>query len=77
LTRESEQEQGAKGAVEDLKGRVKESAGALFGDDEARREGRAQQDKADSQQQLAEKETELQQAREKAAIDEERQRREQ
>jgi uncharacterized protein YjbJ (UPF0337 family) len=42
-------EAGAKGVVEGIKGKVKEAAGAATGKDELRREGRAQQEKADSQ----------------------------
>ena len=40
-------EAGVKGIVEDVKGKAKEAAGAIAGKDELRREGRAQQDKAE------------------------------
>lgn len=46
---------GIKVAVEDLKGRAKEAAGAVTGNDALRSEGQAQQDKAESQREVAEK----------------------
>ena len=42
-----------KGAVEGVKGKVKEVAGAVTGRDDLQREGEAQQDKADSQREVA------------------------
>ncbi|RZQ62452.1 MFS transporter [Amycolatopsis suaedae] len=69
--------EGIKGAVEGVKGSVKEAAGALFGNDSLHREGAAQQDKAESQREVAEKEAAAERARAEAAADEQRQRREQ
>jgi uncharacterized protein YjbJ (UPF0337 family) len=46
-------EAGAKGVVEGAKGKVKEAAGALTGNQELRDEGRAQQEKADAQRDVA------------------------
>ena len=42
-----------KGVVEDVKGKVKEAAGALAGRDDLTREGQAQQDKAEAQRDAA------------------------
>jgi uncharacterized protein YjbJ (UPF0337 family) len=69
--------EGVEGVVEDVKGRVKEGAGALAGNDSLRREGAAQQDKAESQREVAEKEAAAEKARAKAAADEQRERAEQ
>lgn len=65
---------GAKGIVEDIKGKAKAAAGALTGKDSLRREGEAQQDKAESQREVARKEAEAEKARAEAAADEARQR---
>jgi uncharacterized protein YjbJ (UPF0337 family) len=46
-------EAGAKSAVEDVKGRVKEAASGLSGKDHLRQEGRAQQDKAAAERDVA------------------------
>jgi len=70
----SGQSEGVRGAVEDIKGRFKEAAGALVGDDATTREGQAQQDKAASQREVAEKEAEAERARAKADRDEARER---
>jgi uncharacterized protein YjbJ (UPF0337 family) len=40
--------------LEDVKGRVKEAAGSLFGDKSKKSEGRAQQEKAEAQEKAAE-----------------------
>jgi uncharacterized protein YjbJ (UPF0337 family) len=56
-------EAGAKGVAEGVKGKVKEAAGALTGNDEMRREGEAQQDKAEAQRDVARKEGEAEKAR--------------
>jgi uncharacterized protein YjbJ (UPF0337 family) len=76
VDREDRQE-GIKGAVEELKGRVKETVGTFLGNDSAQREGRAQQDKAAAQQKIAEHEEEADRARERARFEEEWQRSEQ
>lgn len=67
-------EAGAKGVVEGVKGKVKEAAGALTGKDELKREGQAQQAKADSQREVAEKEADAEKARGEAAAHEAEQR---
>ena len=56
-------EAGAKGVVEGVKGKVKEAAGALSNDEEMRQEGRAQQEKAEAQRDVARKEAEAEKAR--------------
>lgn len=63
-----------KGVVEDVKGKVKEAAGALTGRDELKREGEAQQDKAESQREVARKEGEAEKARVEASVHEAEQR---
>jgi uncharacterized protein YjbJ (UPF0337 family) len=67
-------EAGAKGVAEGLKGKVKEAAGALTGKDELKREGEAQQAKADAQRDVAAKEAEAETARARAAAHEAEQR---
>jgi uncharacterized protein YjbJ (UPF0337 family) len=70
-------ESGIKGVAEDAKGKLKEAAGTLTGKDSLKREGQAQQDKAESQREVAAKEAEAEKARAKATADEARQRAEQ
>jgi uncharacterized protein YjbJ (UPF0337 family) len=67
----------AKGVAEEVKGRAKEAAGALSGDDEMRREGKAQQDKAAAQRDVARSEAEAEKARATAKAREAEQRRHQ
>jgi uncharacterized protein YjbJ (UPF0337 family) len=67
-------EAGVKGVVEGVKGKVKEAAGALTGKDELRREGQAQQEKAEAQRDVATKEAEADKARVVAAAREAEQR---
>ena len=67
-------EAGAKGVVEGIKGKVKEAAGALSGQDELRREGEAQQEKATAQRDVARKEAEAEKARAVASAREAEQR---
>jgi uncharacterized protein YjbJ (UPF0337 family) len=67
-------EAGAKGVVEDLKGKAKEVVGEITGDDSKEREGRAQQDKAQSQRDVAKHEAEADAARSEAAVHEAEQR---
>lgn len=55
--------EGVEGVVEDVKGRFKQAAGALTGDDSTVREGEAQQDKAAAQREAAEKEAEAERSR--------------
>ena len=49
-------EEGIKGVVEDVKGKAKEAVGTVTGRDDLVREGKAQQDKADAQKDVAKKE---------------------
>ncbi|MDQ4069561.1 MAG: CsbD family protein [Actinomycetota bacterium] len=67
-------EAGAKGTVEDVKGRVKEAAGTLLGDSDLEREGEAQQEKADAQRDVAEHEAKADAARAEARARESEQR---
>lgn len=60
---ESGPEAGVKGVVEGVKGKAKEAVGAVTGNDEMRREGEAQQEKADAQRDVAAKEAEAEKAR--------------
>jgi uncharacterized protein YjbJ (UPF0337 family) len=67
-------EAGASGVFEEVKGKAKEAAGAVTGNDRMRQEGRAQQDKADAQGEVAKKEAEAERARAEAEMQEARQR---
>lgn len=55
--------EGVEGVVEDLKGKAKETVGAIKGDENLKQEGQAQQDKADAQREAARKEAEADAAR--------------
>ena len=66
-------EEGVKGVVEDVKGKAKEAVGTLSGRDDLTEEGKAQQDKAEAQRNVAKKEGEAEAARGGAAAAEERQ----
>jgi uncharacterized protein YjbJ (UPF0337 family) len=61
------------GVVEDIKGKAKEAAGVVTGDEDLKKEGRAQQDKAESKRDAARKEAEAEKARVAADLDEARQ----
>ncbi len=67
-------EAGAKGAAEEVKGRVKEAAGTLLGNSDLEREGEAQQEKADAQRDVAEHEAKADAARAEARARESKQR---
>ena len=67
-------EAGLKGAVEGIKGKLKEAVGAVTGNDELRHEGAAQQDKAEALRDVATKEAEAEKARVQANIAEAEQR---
>ena len=67
-------EAGFKGAVEGVKGKLKEAVGAVTGNDELRHEGAAQQDKAEALRDVATKEAEAEKARVQANIAEAEQR---
>jgi len=66
--------EGAKGVVEEVKGRFKEALGAVTGNDSKVREGQAQQDKAAAQREVAEKEAAADRARTEADVHEARER---
>lgn len=66
MANESGPESGVEGVAEDMKGRVKEAAGAVTGDESLKREGAAQQDKAAAQREAAAKEAEAEKARAEA-----------
>jgi uncharacterized protein YjbJ (UPF0337 family) len=72
--RETGPEAGAKGVVEDVKGKAKEAVGAVTGSDSLRDEGRAQQDKAAAERDVAEKEAEAEKSRAEAKAHEAEQR---
>jgi uncharacterized protein YjbJ (UPF0337 family) len=65
---------GAEGVVEDIKGRAKEAIGAVSGNESLRREGEAQQSKADAERDVAAKEAEAEKARGEARTAEAEQR---
>jgi uncharacterized protein YjbJ (UPF0337 family) len=65
-------QEAVEGAVEGVKGKVKEVGGAVTGRDDLIEEGRAQQDKADAQRDAGKKEAEAESARAGAAAAEER-----
>ena len=58
MANESGPEAGVEGVVEDMKGRVKEAAGAVSGNESLTQEGQAQQDKAAALRDAAAKEAE-------------------
>ena len=74
MTNESGPEAGAEGVVEDIKGRAKEAAGAVTGNESLKQEGAAQQDKAAAQRDAAAKEAEAEKARMQARAAETEQR---
>ena len=65
--------EGIEGVVEGVKGKAKEVIGAVTGRDDVKKEGQAQQDKADAQRDAAKKEAEAESARGGAKAAEERQ----
>jgi uncharacterized protein YjbJ (UPF0337 family) len=67
-------EAGAKGIVEDVKGKAKDAIGNLTGNTDLEREGEAQQAKADAQRDVAAKEAEAEKARAEADAQEAQQR---
>ena len=75
--RKSGPAEAVEGVVEGIKGKAKEVAGAVTGQDSLRREGEAQQDKAEAQREVAQKEAEAEKARAEASAQEARQRAEQ
>jgi uncharacterized protein YjbJ (UPF0337 family) len=75
--KDSGPEAGIKGVVEDVKGKAKEVVGTVTGRDDVIREGKAQQDKAEAQRDVAKKEAEAEAARAGAEAAEARQKAEQ
>jgi uncharacterized protein YjbJ (UPF0337 family) len=72
--RDSGPKAGAKGIVEDVKGKAKEVVGEVTGRRDLEREGEAQQEKASAQREVAQKEAEAERARAEAAAHEAEQR---
>jgi len=66
-------QEGVKGVVEDVKGKAKEAVGTVTGRDDMVREGKAQQDKAHAQRDVAKKEAEAESARAGATAADKRQ----
>ncbi|MEC3919005.1 microaggregate-binding protein 1 [Nocardia sp. CDC160] len=66
--------EGAEGIVEGVKGKAKEAAGAVLGNDDLRDEGRTQQQKAEAQRDAAKKEAQAEKDRAVAEAEEQRQR---
>jgi uncharacterized protein YjbJ (UPF0337 family) len=74
MANESGPKSGVEGVTEDVKGRAKEAAGAVTGDESMKQEGQAQQDKAAAQRDVAAKEAEAEKARAAASAAEAEQR---
>jgi uncharacterized protein YjbJ (UPF0337 family) len=66
-------EEGVRGVVEGVKGKAKEAAGSVLGQDDLAREGKAQQDKAEAQRDAAKREAEAEAARGSAEAAEKKQ----
>lgn len=64
----------SEGVVEDLKGKAKDVAGRVTGDEKLEREGEAQQSKADAERDVGEHEAKAETARAEAAAQEAQQR---
>jgi uncharacterized protein YjbJ (UPF0337 family) len=75
--KDSGPEAGIKGVVEDVKGKAKEVVGTVTDRDDLVREGKAQQDKAEAERDVAKKEAEAEAARSGAEAAEARQKAEQ
>jgi uncharacterized protein YjbJ (UPF0337 family) len=65
---------GAKGAVEDIKGKAKEALGHLSSNRSLQREGEAQQDKAAAEREVAKREGQAEKARAEEKLHEGRER---
>ena len=74
VTKDSGPENALKGVVEDIKGKAKEVVGEVTGDDSKEHEGRAQQEKAHAQRDVAEHEAKADAARSEASVHEAEQR---
>lgn len=77
MAEDSGAKHGVDGIVEDVKGKAKEVIGKMTGKEHLEDEGRAQQDKADAQRDVAEHEAKAEAARADAASHEAEQRVEQ
>jgi uncharacterized protein YjbJ (UPF0337 family) len=73
-SKDSGPEAGAKGVVEDVKGKAKEAVGAVVGNEDLEAEGEAQQRKAGAERDVAKKEAEAEKARATAEAHEAEQR---
>lgn len=73
MAEKSGPQEAVEGVVEGVKGKAKEVIGAVTGRDDVKREGEAQQDKADAQRDAAKKEAEAEAARGGAEAAEQRQ----
>lgn len=73
MAEKSGPQEAVEGVVEGVKGKAKEVIGAVTGRDDVKREGQAQQDKADAQRDAAKKEAEAEAARGGAEAAEQRQ----
>jgi uncharacterized protein YjbJ (UPF0337 family) len=73
-SKDSGPEAGAKGVVEDVKGKAKQAVGAVTGNDDLQAEGEAQQRKAEAERDVAKKEAEAEKARATAEAHEAEQR---
>lgn len=71
--RNSGPQEGVRGVVEGVKGKAKEAVGTILGRDDLAREGKAQQDKAESERDAAKREAEADAARSSAKAAEKRQ----
>jgi uncharacterized protein YjbJ (UPF0337 family) len=67
MTENSGAKHGVDGVVEDVKGKAKEVIGKVTGNEHVEEEGRAQQEKADAQRDVAEHEAKAEMARAEAA----------
>ena len=65
---------GIKGVVEDVKGKAKEAAGTITGNEDLEREGEAQQSKAEAQRDVAKHEADAEKSRAEAQAQEAQQR---
>lgn len=63
MAKETGPKAAVEGVTEDVKGKAKEAVGAIAGNDRLKREGQAQQDKADAQRDVARREAEADVAR--------------
>jgi uncharacterized protein YjbJ (UPF0337 family) len=77
MDQDSGAKHGVEGIVEDVKGKAKEVVGKVTGKEHLEDEGRAQQEKADAQRDVAEHEARAEAARAEAATHEAEQRVEQ